>query len=153
MPLDPSKLTDELVAIDESGPPKDIPAAIEKWADAWAAYVKGATRITPASATPMRSAFKSAMAAAFIPAPVPITFPTFLEAAMRAGWAAAITTPPGVSITPAPAPFAPTALAAMVAGLASPDKKVGRAALAAVIHTWTITHIVVGPDGPSGPVA
>ena len=153
MPLLTSTLTDGLMAIDANAPPKDIPETAQKWADAWGGYVAGCTQLSPAAPPAMKQAFKNAIASAFAPVPVPLVFMTALEGAMRAGWAVATVIPPLVSITPAPAPFAATGVPAVVAGLASPSKRTGREALATAIHTWTLTHIVQGPSGPSGPVS
>jgi hypothetical protein len=141
------------MAIDDPNPPKDEAGTAGKWADAWGSYVDGCVQLAPGASQLMKQSFKGVMMSAFAPVPVPIVFMLALEGAMRAGWASAIAMPPLLSIIPAPAPFAPMGLAAVTAGLASDKKKTGREILATAIHTWTTTHIVVGPTGPVGPVS
>ena len=153
MPLSASTLTDGLMAIDDPNPPKDIAGTAGKWADAWGDYVGGCVQLAPGAALLMKQSFKGVILSAFAPVTVPIVFMLALEGAMRAGWGSAIALPPLLSFIPAPSPFAPTGLAAVAAGLASKQRRTGREILATAIHVWTITHIVVGPTGPVGPVS
>lgn len=154
MPLDPSQLKSELMNIQDDNGPKDESAAADRWTKAWKTYAAGMIYLAPGAAEVMAQSFRGVIAAAFVPVPAPIVFFTALEGAMRAGWASAILTPPLISLTPAPSPFAPVGLAATVAlGLASKTKDPPCGALATAIHTWTITHIAVGPSGPVGPIS
>lgn len=154
MPLDPSSLKTELMNIQDDQGPKDEAAAAERWTKAWKTYAGGMIYLAPGAAELMAQSFKGVISSAFAPVPVPIVFFLALEGAMRAGWASAILTPPLISLIPAPVPFAPIGLAATVSlGLASDKKDPPCGALATAIHTWTITHIAVGPTGPVGPIS
>lgn len=161
MPLLPTTLSDALTQIDADGGPADIPTAAQKWTDAWWKYAAGMIYFNPASLDASKQlatvAFQAALLPGFAPIPVPLAFFTTLELAMRAGWAA-VSSPaslmtPVLSLTPAPAPFAPLGVAVVPVGLASPSKSPPRVLLATLIHTWTITIIAVGGSGPIGPIS
>jgi len=161
MPLLPPVLANELIKIDATASPKNTVEAAHAWSKAWWSYASGCVFLFPASLEASKllatTAFTGIMLAAFAPVPAPPVFFLALEGAMRAAWGTLSTpaslTPPLLSITPAPIPFVPMGLAVVPVGLAAPAKEVSRTLLATVIHAWTITHIVVGPSGPVGPLS
>jgi hypothetical protein len=161
MPLLPSTLSSGLIKLDDpSGPnPKNIPAVAQAWFNLWWDYAQNMTYLVPGGGgRPLvESSFKSILMGGLSPVPVPITFFVALGTAMLAAWATlgtpATLTPPIVSLIPQPVPFAPAGVAIVPIGMASKDKKLPRAALATLIHTWTITAQAVGPSGPVGPIS
>ena len=164
MPLNVATLTAQLTQLDDPGKEsKDIPSAAQAWAEAWWAYASQHTFISPAAllAKPtIVSAFALALTPGLAWAPLPAFFAA-LELAMRAGWSPTglgnplylMPPPPAiVSITPAPAPFTPIGVAVATASIAVTKKEPVRAALAAAIHGWTITHTVSVTVPPAGAV-
>lgn len=160
MPLLPTTLVTGLNNLESPEPPKNTVETAQRWTDLWWDYASGCIYLFPASLVASKalatSVFRPLISVALLPCPIPLTFFLGLEGAMRAAWATLSTpvslTPPLLSITPAPIPFAPLGLAMIPVGMLSPTKQPPRVLLAALIHTWTITHIVVGPSGPVGPM-
>jgi hypothetical protein len=159
MPLLPTTLAEGLISLDVA-PSKDTPSAAQQWAEVWWSYASGMVYLNPATLVASKAlavpAFAGLLLPGMAPVPVPGVFFLALEGAMRTAWATLGTPvsliPPLLSITPAPIPFAPLGLTTVPIGLASPDKFPVRTLMATLIHTWTITHIVVGPSGPVGPM-
>ena len=167
MPLDPTTLTNKLLALDE-GPVQltDIPSTAKAWADAWWGYASGMIYLNPASLLASQqlatSAFMGVIMSGLGPDPfpgAPATFIAALEGAMRAGWGALSTPasliPPVISLIPSPVPFIPLGMTIVPVGMAAQDKTAVRAMLAGIIHGWTITHITVSsivPPGTLGPI-
>lgn len=148
MPLNPVTLTDALINLDAGA--QDVTSAALAWAEAWWEYASGMTYLNPGTLVASQALAVPAFMGAIVPGLVfgqPPVFFGALELAMRTGWAALGTPvsllPTYLSITPAPAPFAPTGLTVVSVGMAAPAKEPVRAMLATLIDTWTRTHLVV----------
>jgi hypothetical protein len=161
MPLLPNVLEAELMKLDaDDGPnPKNKQEVAQAWFNAWWAYAQNMTYLVPGGGgrALVESSFKGILMGGLEPIPVPLPFFLALGSAMLASWASlgipGILTPPLLSLIPQAAPFGPIGVAIVPVGLASSDKKVPRAMLAGLIHTWTITGQAVGPTGPIGPLS
>jgi hypothetical protein len=161
MPLLPNILQAELVKLDaQNGPnPKNTQETAQAWFNAWWAYAQNMTYLVPGGGgrALVESTFKATLMGGLEPIPVPLPFFLALGGAMMAAWSTlgtpASLTPPILSLSPQPAPFAPIGVAVVPVGLASQEKQAPRAMLAGLIHTWTITAQAVGPSGPVGPIS
>lgn len=153
----PPLFADVLNRIDEPSPPTTAIEAAQRWTDAWWQFAEGMSYLNPATLVASKasatSAFLGVITGAFTPQADATPFLWALEGAMRAGWATLSSPlsllPPFISITPAPAPFAPLAAYIPTVGVNSLSKVTSRLQLATIIYTWTLTNLAVTPTSTS----